>query len=357
MNEAGGVDGRPFFLDVRDSHSDVAKGTATAFELLGGEAMSFFIGPEEPAIAIAITSTIKEHQMVDLMPGLTSPLFHDPSSRAAWFRLSPSLNYLACGLAKGMRSNGVGKAAVVIDPDDYSTGFATVFGRVFGDHGGTVLPALHVSSDKSSFASILTVLDGFAADAAILLTSPSVAADFLQEWAVRGKHGDWYLGPTLHDPELLVNVAAGILEGIHGVSPDLGSHSDAFAAFFQARTGIAPTAGSHYYFDAVALLGLTLAEGFAHDGLLPTPTLFKQHLSNVTQDSGQVMAFDAIGPALDLLRGGQPVQYDGAAGLYFLDSYGDTIENRAAIWRIQGAEFVNVDYHECAESEVRSIHD
>jgi hypothetical protein len=59
-------------------------------------------------------------------------------------------------------------------------------------------------------------------------------------------------GPTLHDPQLLVNVAAGMLEGIHDVSPDLGSHSDAFAAFFQARTGIAPTAGSHYYFDAVA---------------------------------------------------------------------------------------------------------
>ena len=105
-----------------------------------------------------------------------------------------------------------------------------------------------------------------------------MGAEFLQEWAVRGKVGQWYLGPTLNNPALLRNVPAGVLEGLRGISPDLGANAADFDTYFAEATGVPPLPGSHYYFDAVALLALAIAEGFGQTGAIPEPVTFKLHL-------------------------------------------------------------------------------
>lgn len=353
VNAAGGLAGRPLWLAALDSHSDDARGTANALELIAGQPMPFFIGTEEPGIAFAITSAIKAHAMVHLMPGLTAAQFHDPSASAAWFRLSPSVSYLACALAKHMRAAGIGKASLLIDPDDYSATFATIFGRVFSANGGINLPIVKVSNDDpASIADVFPTLTRFSADATALITSPTVAAKVLQEWAVRGKPGTWYLGPTLANPELLRNVPAGVLEGLQGVSADLGDRADAFEAYFRDQTGVPALSGAHYYYDAVALLGLAVAEALAQTGAFPTPAVVKDHMMSVTSPEGTVIGFDQLADGLALVGAGQKVQYQGAAGFYTLDDLGDTTQNRGVIWQITGSSFAQVDELQCLPAEV-----
>ena len=355
VNDAGGLAGRRLALEVRDSHSgEDDRGTEATLELLSGGALPFFIGPEEPKIAYQIENAVKtnKYQMVNLLPGLSSPRIHDPSADAAWFRLSPSPNYLACALAKQMFADGIRKANAVNDPDDYSSTFAIIFGRVFSAMGGTVLPGLQLPGSGSSFDDVFATLERFQPDATLLITSPSVGAEFLQEWAVRGKVGQWYLGPTLNNPALLRNVPAGVLEGLRGISPDLGANAADFDAYFAETTGVPPLPGSHYYFDAVALLALAIAEGFGQTGAIPEPITFRLHLQSVTSPSPQVVSYRNLRLGLDLVAAGQKIQYSGAAGNYVLSADGDSIDNRATIWRISGNNFQSIGSQQCGDAEV-----
>jgi neutral amino acid transport system substrate-binding protein len=355
VNEAGGLAGRPFALEVRDSHSaDDERGAEATLAMLSEGNLPFFIGPEEPKLAYAIENAIKtyKYQMVNLLPGLTSPRIHDPSADAAWFRLSPSPNYLACALAKQMFADGIRQANVVNDPDDYSGTFATIFGRVFSAMGGTLLPGLQLPASGSSFDDVFATLERFSPDATLLVTSPSIGAEFLQEWAVRGKVGQWYLGPTLNNPALLRNVPAGVLEGLPGISPDLGADAADFDAYFEEATGVPPLAGSHYYFDAVALLALAIAEGLGQTGAIPEPVTFKLHLQSVTAPSSQVISYRDLARGLRLVAAGQGVQYSGAAGNYVLNGDGDSIDNRATLWRISGHSFQKTGSQQCSDAEV-----
>jgi branched-chain amino acid transport system substrate-binding protein len=291
--------------------------------------------------------------MVHLMPGLTSAEFKDTSTVAAWFRLSPSAAYIACALAKRMLADGITKASVVVDPDDYSSNFATRFGRAFSTQGGTVLPSMQVAASGTSYADTIETVVRMSPDASVLVASPSVAAGFLQEWAVRSKPIKLYLGPTLNTPELLRNVPVGILDGMTGVSADLGDRAADFDAYFQAQTEVLPITGSHYYYDAVALLSLAAAEGIAQTGNIPDPAAMKYHMFNVSSASGTMVSFDQLAQGLQLLAAGQKIQYYGAAGAYVLDSFGDSTQNRGVIWQISGADFETVDYQQCTLMEVR----
>jgi ABC-type branched-subunit amino acid transport system substrate-binding protein len=352
VNAAGGLGGRPLWLDVADSHSDDVRGTANALDLIESKALPFFIGTEEPKIAYQITSAVKAHSMVHVMPALTSAQFHDPSATAAWFRISPSVSFIACALAKRVLADGLSKVSVVVDSDDYSGNFAVKFGAVLRTKANTALPSLLLDPHSSSYAETFTTLINLAPDAVVLMTSPSLAARFLQEWAVRGRPIKIYLGPTLKDPALLRNVPAGILEGVTGVSADLGEQSAAFAAYFETRTTVIPVAGSHYYFDAVSLLALAVAEGIAQDGSIPAPAAIKAHMLNVSSAAGSVVSFDRLAEGLALLAAGEKVSYSGAAGSYVLNALGDTTLSRGSIWQITGNDFVTVGFEQCDATDL-----
>ena len=354
VNAAGGLDGRPLWLDIADSHSDDTRGTANALKMIENDNLPFFVGTEEPQIEFQITSAIKDHHMVHLMPGLTSAQFHDPSAAAAWFRLSPAVNYIACALAKWVISDGATKTSVLVDPDDYSRNFAVNFGAVMTSKGRAMLPTLLVDPSSSSYAETFTSLLQLAPDAAVLMTSPSVAAGLLQEWAARGKPIKLYLGPTLKDPELLRNVPTGILEGVKGVTADLGERATDFETYFETRTAVPSVTGSHYYFDAVALLALAVAEGIAQNGSIPTPATIKGHMLNISSAAGTVVGFDQLADGFALLADGQKVTYYGAAGSYILNDLGDATMNGGAIWQITGADFVTLDHEQCDKTEMQN---
>jgi neutral amino acid transport system substrate-binding protein len=358
VNEAGGLGGQLLALEVRDSHSaEDGRGRDATLAMMQENAIPFFIGPEEPEIAYQVANNVKTFKLetlVSLLPGLSSPRIREAGANAAWFRLSPSPIYLACALAKRMIKDGITRANALPDPDDYSGTFATIFGRVFTSMGGTLLPGLQLPASGASFDEVFATIERFSPDASLLITSPSVGAGFLQEWAVRGKVGSFYLGPTLNDPALLRNVPAGVLEGVVGISPDLGQHAEAFRTYFRDATGFSPVPGSHYYFDAVALLALSIADGLAQTRVVPDPGTFKLHLAGVTSPSGPVVSFADLGPGLRLLRDGAKLQYSGAAGDYQLSSDGDSIGNRATLWKISNHTFVDVDHEQCTDAEVLS---
>lgn len=355
VNAAGGLGGRPLWLDIADSHSDDDLGTANALNLIENRGIPYFIGTEEPKITYQITSAVKAHGMVQVLPALTSAQFHDPSATAAWFRISPSVSYLACALAKRVMAEGLSKVSVVVDADDYSGNFAVKFAAAIRAKGYAPLPSLLMDPQSSSYAEMFLTLRNLRPDAVVLMTSPSLAANFLQEWAVRDRPLKIYLGPTLKNPELLRNVPAGILEGIVGVSSDLGEQAPAFATTLEERSTALAVAESHFYFDAVALLSLAVAEGIAQTGSIPSPAAIKAHMLNVTSPGGSVVSFDRMDEGLALLAAGEKITYLGAAGSYVLNALGDSTLSRGSIWQIAGNEFLTIGSEQCDPKDLNDL--
>jgi len=350
----GGIAGRPLHMLVSDSHSDVKRGTANAQRLLNDLHAPIFIGTEEPEISFGIANDVKADGAVHLMPGLTSPNFHDPSTAAAWFRLSPNGDYLACALAKQMLADGIGKAVTIVTSDDYSGNFATAFGSVFREKGGTLLPSMKAQADASSYSGLLSGVNTSGADAAVLITTPTVAAQIVQEWAAGGQTGKWYLAPMMKDPEFLRNIPPGSLDGAIGVSADIEAQSASFATFFQAGTGATPIDSAAYYYDAAAMMSLTLAAAYANLGAMPTAAQFKTYMMQTASAPGTVVSFDHLATGLQLAAAGQDVQYQGAAGSYIINSVGDSVDTAGALWAISGENFVTIAHYTCVDAEIAS---
>lgn len=347
VNESGGIDDRSLYLEIGDSASDDTTGTANAHALIDPNPMPFFIGPEEPGIATRLTPTITANQMTDINPSLTSLPIHDSTVDAAWYKLTPSVNYLACAIAKQIISDGVTTASTLTDADSYSTSFADAFRQIFTALGGMSVVSAQIPQDSAQYTFALHHLT----TAVVLITTPATATQLLQQDLVLGGTTQWYLGPALNNPELLRNLPAGALEGTVGFSPDFGSQAQSFDSYLVGSTSASPLPGAHYYFDAVALLALALGESvWAGDGI-PDPAAFKPHLFNVSSAGGVVVTFDQIAQGLSLVKTGQKVQYQGAAGTNILDDQGDSTQSEIAIWQISSTSFEIVGHQQCSASE------
>lgn len=351
-SDGHGIAGRELHMLVSDSHSDVARGTESSRKLLNEQHASYFIGTEEPEISFGIANDVKKNGVVHLMPGLTSPNFHDPSTSAAWFRLSPNGDYLACALAKQMLADGIARATTIVTPDDYSGGFATAFGSVFRNKGGTLLPSIKAQADATSYSGLVSAVSASGADAIVLVTTPTVAAKIVQEWSAGNHAGKWYLAPMMKDPEFVRNIPPGALDGAIGVSADIEQQSAAFATFFKEGTGNLPVDSAAYYYDAAAMLSLTLAASYANLGALPTPAQFKTSMMQTASAPGIVVTFDQLATGLQLAAAGQDIQYLGAAGNYVINSVGDSVDTAGALWAISGQDFVTVAHYTCVTSEI-----
>jgi branched-chain amino acid transport system substrate-binding protein len=351
-SEGGGIAGRPLHMLVADSHSDVTRGTANAQKLLNVDRAPVFIGTEEPEISFGIANDVKADGVVHLMPGLTSPDFHDPSTNAAWFRLSPNGSYLACALAKQMLADGITKAQTIVTPDDYSGNFGTSFGSVFRNMGGMLLPSIKAQASASSYTGLLSAVSTSGAEAVVMITTPTVAAQIIQEWSTGSHTGKWYLAPMMKDPEFLVNIPPGSLDGAIGVSADIEAQSAAFSSFFRAGTGDIPIDSAAYYYDAAAMMSLTLATAYANLGTMPTAAQFKTYMMQTASGPGTPVNFDQLATGLQLASTGQAIQYQGAAGSYVINSVGDSVDTAGALWAISGQDFVTVAHYSCISSEI-----
>jgi ABC-type branched-subunit amino acid transport system substrate-binding protein len=347
VNAAGGLDGRPLYLEVGDSGSDVTIGLTNALALISANPMPFFIGPEEPDVAPQLVPTVAANQMAELMPGLMSLPIHNTDLDGEWFKLTPSVNYLACAIAKRMLDDGVVTASTVTDADAYSVRFASAFAQIFTALGGQSVRSLQIPTKSADLSAILRG----AGETSVLITSPATATELLQQQIVKGQTMKWYLGPTLNNPEVLRNLPEGALEGTTGFSPDFGSQAAAFDSYFGLATSSTPLPGAHYYYDAVALLALAVAEALAQEGAIPGPAALKSHLIHVASDGGEVIAFDQIAKGLALVKSGAKVQYQGAAGTNPLDDLGDSTQSQVAIWQITSTTFEIVAHQQCSAAE------
>jgi ABC-type branched-subunit amino acid transport system substrate-binding protein len=360
INAAGGVHGRPLALVSRDSNSGSERGLDALLNLLYVDQVRYLIGPEENDLANQIVPDIKGLDVLNMLPGYTAPSVKRISSSGAWMRLAPSPGAVACGMAARMTQEGVKKANAIVAIDDYNQSLASQFNAQFARLGGELLPSVTVATGQESYASQITQVFSYGADRTLLIAFPSTASTIVTQWGFAGGTGAWFLSPTLEATGFLLNVPLGAMEGQIGLSPSLSLRGECVAAdidhperltcvndnaarfgdHFATRWGGPPFPAAHFYYDAVVLLAMGLEFDLARNANMPSALALQQTIRALATPEAAAARWSDLRLALELLRGGSPVRYVGAAAEYDFDDYGAARHVVFDTWRIEDQRFV-----------------
>lgn len=362
-NAAGGVHGRPLYIEMRDSNSGSARGLDEILGLLYEDDVRYLIGPEENQLASELVRDIKGLDRLQLLPSFAAPGLKDPGTQGAWLLLAPPASLVGCVLATMAYLNGARTANAVAARDAYHTEVAIFFTSTFSALGGLALPTVTVAEGLPSYRRAVLQTQEYATDVSVLLAYPETAASLVSESA-EGADIQWMLSPLLHDEAFLWNVPGRLLEGAEGVSPSLNLAEEcelsgtpmtsrvpcriggarAFSDHFAVRWGgDRPLPAAHFYYDAVILLALALEYASAQGIEDPTPQELRGFIIELSAaNSDDIVEWSSLEPALARMSRvdlGVP-EYHGAAGEYDFDRYGRNVRRFTSVYSVWNGAFL-----------------
>lgn len=181
VNRAGGIDGRPVELVVRDDAQTPEKAIAATNELvaLGVEAI---IGPMTSAMAEVVLPLAQRAGVVLVSPTVTARKFFGQDDNL--FLISSSTQDEARLSARfHFKENGMHRVAAIYDLKNlaYTESWLREFTVAFQELGGAVLPFAYESTPDAKFGTIVRQVLNKRPDGILLITSAVDAARLAQK--------------------------------------------------------------------------------------------------------------------------------------------------------------------------------
>ncbi|MFP2931465.1 ABC transporter substrate-binding protein [Pyxidicoccus sp. 3LG] len=252
-------------------------------------------------------------------------------------------------LADEVRRQGLDSAAIVHVDDIYGTGLADGFEQRFTALGGRILARVaHPTGKTTGFTDEVQRIFAAGRPQAIVIMGFSVGAagltrDLAASADVQGVK--LFASEAVFGPGFLTSADATVAQGMQGLVPtaDLDDpNRQRFVEAYEAATGesfdLEDSGRLQRTYDAVYLLALAMAKGGG-----TTTEVIRDNLIAVsgTKDAvGVPVNVGGFAEALELLRAGQEVNYEGASGPLDLDENGEPFRGTYLLWRIDGGQFV-----------------
>jgi ABC-type branched-subunit amino acid transport system substrate-binding protein len=341
INDGGGVNGKKVRILSRDTHSDLARGTAAAKDLARDGAVAV-IGPESAEIAEVIRPVLAQADVVFLSPLVGAAADPGRSCDTPWFRLAPSAKSLGEALAKQARAEGIESIAVLYSASPYDRALGGAAADRFVGLGGKVTLELELNPEAQSYAEGVSEAIAAGATNVILAASPRAAAILVNEFdALSAKKPHWFLSPLLKTDLLLQNVAPQALEGARGVAPKIYERGSDFPDAFSKRwMGDEPLEGAYFYYDAMALLAVALSKSTYSVGLAPT---LSKAMLDAAGPPGEGLRWDELEIGLDRLSHGEDLYYSGLTGPLALEGCGSRSTGVTSSWTVQQGAIVDLN--------------
>lgn len=342
VNACGGVNGEPVELIVEDSQTDPNAGAAAMTKLAEVDRVAGVVGAFASSVSSAAVDIATRNNVVLLSPGSTSPVFTERAAagdfNGYWARTAPPDTYQAQALAKLARQKGFDRVSTVVINNDYGVGFEKAFVEAFEKEGGTVVN----QSNPVRYDPKATTLDS-EATAAFGEKPDAVAAVLYDETGSLLLKSAYQQGLSEGVTVLLTDGVysesfsqrvgknsdgQSIISGALGTVP--GADGEALAAFtsvWKEKTGREITAFVPHSWDATVLLALAAEAADANTG-----EGIKNNLRNVATAPGTEVSDPC--EALELVRNGEEINYQGASGNVDIDEYGDVVGSYD-VWTVE----------------------
>ena len=274
LNQAGGINGRPIDLLVRDDQG-TPSGAQTADRELIEAGVVAIIGHMTSGQSIAALPVIEEAGVVLISPTTSTPELTGLDDH--FFRLNPDNSLTASTLARQVhRQHGPISLAVIYDVDNaaYTGSFLAAFAKTYRALGGQVAGEVSFSSSEDpDFAPLLAQLWTANPEGLLSIASAADTALIAQQTRLSGRQIPLFTCGWAQTEALLQNGGQAV-EGIKIVmNHRLNSQSPASLDFqdrYLARFGRSPTFAAVQAFETMLVLAAALekTKGRA-DGLAP----------------------------------------------------------------------------------------
>ena len=331
LNDAGGVLGHPVELVVGDTGLDPTQATEEARRLIEVEGVHAIVGPLASSITLAVAESVATQAGVPVIsPSATSPQLTIAEDSDFLFRSTTSDAAQGPVLAQLAASQGLSNVGVLFLNDPYGQGLADSF---FDAWGGDVL-MISIEDGQPSYLSELQQLAGEGAQALIAIAFPQQAEVFLREALEQGLFDHFLFVDGTKSQDLIDAIGAEYLNGMQGTAPAAGPESDSLRAFNEAYVAeygeLSPLPFIREAYDAAIAIGLAAeVAGSTDSGAI------RNSLRAAAAPPGESVSAGAggIAQALDAIRGGNEIDYAGAATSLDWDANGDVTSGYIGVWQ------------------------
>jgi neutral amino acid transport system substrate-binding protein len=334
INACGGVNEQSVTLIQEDSQTNPNAGAAAMSKLVTVEKVAGVVGAWASSVS-AVTVDIAVNHQVMQMGISTSTAFTERAQagelKGYWARTVPSAAYQAQALAKLASDRGFDRVSTIAINNDYGISLEKEFIKSFQELGGTVINQDNpVRYDPNPGSLDSVVAAGFANEPDAVL---GILYGETGTLLLRSAHEQGYsegVTPLLTDgfysQEIVNNVGKtkndkSIIEGALGtVNAASGEGLDSFTQTWQQEIGAEMNTFVPYSWDSAVLM--MLAAELANEN---TGTAIKDNLRSISNSPGTEVSDPC--EAMELIRQGEEINYQGASGDLEFDQYGDTISS------------------------------
>jgi neutral amino acid transport system substrate-binding protein len=341
INACQGVNENPVTLVAEDDQTDPSVGSTAMTKLAEVDRVAGVVGSFASSVSSAAVDVAVRNKVMLVSPGSTSPVFTERAKNGEfngyWARTAPPDTYQAQALAALAQKRGYKNISTVVINNDYGVGFEQEFVQAFEKSGGGIVnkskpvrydpkaPTLD-SEAQAAFANqpnaVAAVLyaetgsillksafeQGVSEGVTILLTDGVYSEDFVRQV---GKTGDGK------------SIIAGALGTVPGAD---GKALADFTSLWTEKTKKEVTAYVPHSWDATVLMMLAAEAADANTG-----EGIQSKIKEVANAPGTEVT-DAC-QAMELVRKGEDINYQGASGNVDIDDNGDVIGSYD-VWQV-----------------------
>jgi branched-chain amino acid transport system substrate-binding protein len=346
INEAGGANGCKLVPETRDSQSQGTVAVDAAQQLVQVGKVPAIIGGIISSVSIPIlTSVTAPAGVVQVSPASSSPtltaLARDGKANGVFFRTITSDALQGTAAAKYALDQGLKKLSIIHVNNDFGVNMVGEFSKAFEALGGEIVSVTPYNPEQPSYQAEVTAAMEGSPEALYLVSYPVDGATIARQWISQGGPKKFLLNDGMNSPDFIEAVGAEHLNDAFGTSSGTSPtpSTEYFNANYKEFSGLEPSnPAADRAYDAGAIVGLAVAQAGSAES-----AAIKDAIRKVVSADGEVIhaGKDEFAKALQLIKDGKPIKYEGVIGPIQFDEHGD-ITGPFRLWRIQNGEVATV---------------
>jgi branched-chain amino acid transport system substrate-binding protein len=341
INDAGGVMGQDIVLKQADSQTSPSPAVDAARQLVESDKVAAVVGSLSSGVTLAVAEAVTvPNKIIQISPASTSPALTAVEDNDFLFRTTLSDAAQGLILGKLAKELGYSKVATMYVNNAYGQGLSENFAKSFEAEGGTVTAQVPHEQEQASYLAELQKATEGSPDAIAALSYPQSATVYLKEGFENNLIKNVLFCDGTKSEDIITAVGAEKLEGMEGTVSAAAETPTDWKAEYEVEFGtLKPLPYIAESYDAVIMVALGAEKAQSTD-----PTKIRDAMRTLNDPAGEKVTSGGAGieRALQLIRTGKPVNYQGASGFSGWDKNGDLPSGFIEIWKYQGGQIVTV---------------
>jgi branched-chain amino acid transport system substrate-binding protein len=291
---------------------DAGAATSAAERLITSDKVNAIMGADCSGVTGAILqNAARPNGIVMISPSATSPGLSTAEDDGLFFRTAPSDARQGVIMTEILQDRGVKEVALTYTNNDYGKGLADSFQAAFEAAGGTVTISTAHEDGKADYSAEVGALASAGGEALVVAGYVDQGGSGIVRSSIdTGAFDTFYFPDGMVGEKLNENFGAE-LNGSYGAYPGTDSEGAAKfvelakAAGFDGTGAFAPES-----YDAAALIMLAMQAADSMDS-----ADFKDKVMDVANAPGEKIYPGELAKALELLKEGKDVDYEGASAV------------------------------------------